>query len=505
MKKTILIILLAFFISSVFSQGYKIKIKINHLKNDTLILAHHFNAQMYPDDTLIVDSKGVGILEGKEPLIGGMYILFMPNKTYFDFLIGDNQEFSIENDTVDFLKNAKFTNSKENELFVSYQRLMIEKRKEADELNKKKKEAKNDKEKEKITEKLKNIGKEINKYRDKIINENKDLFVSVFLNSTKEVEIPDYPRDEKGDVIDSSFQYHYWRNHFLDNFDVADGRLLRTPIYENKIIQYIDKVISQDPDTIMAEVDKLIKLSRSSKELFRYMLITLHNHYAESKVMCQDKVFLYIAEKYYIPEADWSKDDYLEKLKETVKTNKPLRCGEAAPNIEMIYVPAEHFMNAQQDTALIRDVHVGARMTLNNINAKYTILWFWEKDCGHCRKQTPQLYKIFEKLNENGVDLKIMSVHMIGSVEGKKKWIDFVNDKGLYDWFNVWSPYSYEYKEKYGIKSTPIIFILDKEKKIIAKKLSPIQVEHLIYELEKRDGNILKDYVFEKEPNKKKH
>ena len=64
--------------------------------------------------------------------------------------------------------------------------------------------------------------------------------------------------------------------------------------------------------------------------------------------------------------------------------------------------------------------------------------------------------------------------------DGKVKWTDFVNEHKLYNWINAWNPYSYDYKIKYDILSTPQIYLLDKNKKIIAKKIAVEQVEDII-------------------------
>jgi hypothetical protein len=51
---------------------------------------------------------------------------------------------------------------------------------------------------------------------------------------------------------------------------------------------------------------------------------------------------------------------------------------------------------------------------------------------------------------------------------------------------NAWNPYSYEYKLKYDILTTPQIFILDENKTIIAKKVGPEQVEEILLSLYKK-------------------
>lgn len=485
MRKLYLTILSLVFAFQANAQGYEIKVKIGNLSGDSLILGHHFNAQMYPDDTIVLNKKGEGVFKGDTALPGGMYFVFLPGKTYFDILIGDDQHFTIENDTTDFLQNMKVIDNECLKLFVDYQKVMVDIRNQANDLNKQKEAEKDEKNKEKINEKLKKLGEELNGARDKIIEEHPELFVAVFLKATKEVEIPEPPKDENGVITDSSFQYRYYRHHFFDNFDISDARLLRTPIYENKIKQYIDKVIPQIPDSIIPEVDMLVEKSRSSDELFKYMLITLNNHYAKSKVMGMDAVFLHIAEKYYIPEATWSTEEYINKLKENVAGQKNLILGKTAPDMRMVWVPSDHFIECENDTSLIRDVSVGGWIDMHKIEANYLILWFWEKDCGHCRKSTPKLYEIYEELKDEGV--KVMAVHMIGGYEGKEKWVDFVNEHALYDWINVWNPFSFEYKKNYDIKSTPVIYLLDKDKKIIGKRLSVEQTGDYIKQLIKRD------------------
>jgi len=73
-----------------------------------------------------------------------------------------------------------------------------------------------------------------------------------------------------------------------------------------------------------------------------------------------------------------------------------------------------------------------------------------------------------------------LSISTLFGEDGKIKWVDFVNEHGLYDWINAWNPYSYDFKLKYDVTSTPQIYILDENKQIVAKKIGPEQVEEII-------------------------
>jgi hypothetical protein len=71
--------------------------------------------------------------------------------------------------------------------------------------------------------------------------------------------------------------------------------------------------------------------------------------------------------------------------------------------------------------------------------------------------------------------LQIITVQcVIGDKSDKGKWIDFINDKELYGWTNAWSPYSYKFKELYGIISVPVFYLLDEKFDIIIRNV-PIE------------------------------
>ncbi len=458
-------------------KGYSIDLCIPNLPEKEIILGHRFNDALLPDDTLTLNQQGCGTFAGDEKLPGGMYFIYLPNQSLFDVLLDRDQVFSIKTDTTEFLVNTTFQGSALNEAFYEYQRFLTEKRQKAMQLQQSLKDAEPGN-KTAIQEQLDNLTAEVNKNMDRFVAENKDNFLSSFILATRDVKVPEPPKNEKGEVIDSMFQYKYYRAHYFDNFNPADPRLLRTPFYKNKIITYLDKVIPQIPDTLITEIDWLIEESRAGEELFRFMLVELFNKYAQSQIMGMDKVFIHIAENYYIPEAEWSDSAFIANLKEEVKKQKPLLIGNKAPDIDLITIPEDHFMMATDDPELKKNVYVGGEMHLYDVDADYTVLAFWEADCGHCKKTIPQLYKIVQDMDEYNIE--VIAVHMLGGEEGKVKWVDFINEHGIYHWTNTWNPYSYQYKIDYAIKSSPVIFVLNEDKEIIAKKLNPEQVKEII-------------------------
>ena len=427
-------------------QGFEIKIKIPVLKDSSVLIGHHFAgaSTLYPDDTIKLDKKGMGVFKGKKAFPSGMYVIFLPaTKKYFDIFLSANQKFSIEADSSNFMKTVHFSNSPENQLFYEYQNLISSKREIADKLFEIKKKSDSTHQKDSITKIIDNISEEVTSYTQKLIRENPTMSFAIFLKALQDIKVPDPPKDAQGKVTDSTFQYKYYLKHYFDNFNVADDRLLRTPIYEQKVKNYIDKVVPQIPDSLNKAIDMLLGTAQKDNEVFRYLLVTLFNEYASSQIMGMDAVLVHIAEKWYLPYATWSDNDFKEKLKKEIAKKKPNQLGYIAPNLKLVQVPNDHFLVAKTDTALKSNPYVGNPLNLHDIKAKFLVMIFWEADCGHCKKAVPLLYdSVYPLIKDKGV--KILAIHMIASVEGKRKWIDFVNEHQLYDWINAWSPYSYE-------------------------------------------------------------
>ena len=72
----------------------------------------------------------------------------------------------------------------------------------------------------------------------------------------------------------------------------------------------------------------------------------------------------------------------------------------------------------------------------------------------------------------------------------KVKWIQFIKENNLKDWIHVYQPEEIKkaiadsqrpgYKQLYDITQTPTLYLLDKEKRIIAKKLMLQQMDDML-------------------------
>ncbi|NPA37875.1 MAG: redoxin domain-containing protein [Chlorobi bacterium] len=455
---------------SVFSQGYNIKTTIEGIKDTSIILGYYFNKQIFVKDTVETNADSKAVFKGDEPLNGGIYIIYLPDKSFFDVLISDDQDFSIETKDGDLVNSQKITGATESEAFLEYQQFLKKKQNEAKELQKElQKYKKGTKEYDKVLNKLKNIKSEVDKKMDEIIAAHPDTFLAHFLQSTKEIEIPDFNISDTVANKDSVLkikQYQYYVDHYFDNINLNDERLLRTPVFTDKLERYFTKILVQQPDTLINHADEIIN-STSDPKMKKYLIQYLFNMATESKIMGMDKMVVYMAEKYYLSGmADWADSTFLTELRERVAKMKPNLIGNTAPDLKLVSPEGQYYR-------------------LSEVRAPITILVFWEPNCGHCKKEIPKLKElVWDKYNKDGV--KIFAVY---TQVDTKPWNEFIEKHDLYEWINVYDPYNQSgFRFLYDIYSTPTIYVLDKNKKIIGKRIGVEQLPGFIdYQLKKND------------------
>lgn len=458
-------------------KGYDIKIKVNGYNKGTVYLANYFGDKQYYADTSEIDKTGWATFKKSKPLLGGIYMAVFPGMKYFEFIFTE-PKFTMETDTFDMVKNMKIKGSKENELFFQYLHFINNQSKEMQPLQEKLKaiQETNPLEADKIKEQLIAMDNEVKKYRLQFIENNKGTFVAKMFRAMSEPDTPEMPTLPDG-TKDSSFPFRYFKTHYWDGFDFSDDRLVRTPVFHNKLKKYFSQLVVQVPDSINKEADWLIEKIGNSKELFKYTVHYITNTYEKSNIMGMDAVFVHMGLNYYLTgKAFWMDSLNLKKFEERVKTLEPLLIGKTAHNISLIDITGKNWVK------------------LHDIKAEFTILAFWDPDCGHCKKEIPKLAEYY-----NTVKHKNIKVYAVSSHEDEK-WREFVKEKQL-DFINVAVPAkvfsdqnytneivlsgltdtkSLNYHNTFDIYSTPVIYLLDKDKKIIAKRLDVENLEKLI-------------------------
>ncbi len=466
MIRSILALILLTFSGIAFSQaekGYEIKIRIKGYTGKKMFLGNYFGDKEYLKDSAEVNKKGWFVFKREEPLPCGIYsaINAERNMRMLEFVVSsEEQQFSLETDSANSILEMKVSGSKDNMLFNSYQQYMVQKSKRRQELAKQYYDLKNRQSDsaEFIKQELDAMDDDYNGFRDKLISENPGTLTARVLLSLKDIEVPDPPMNPDGSV-DSLFQYRYYKAHYWDNVDFTEDCLVRTPFFHSKLERYMTKVIVQYPDSIIAAADRLVAMSKGKKELYHYIVWWVTMNYERSQYMCMDAVPVHMWKNYYQwPEAFWVDTATMMRIRDREKVLEPLCCRKTAPNL------------------IMRDSSLRKYVSLHGVKAKYTVLLFWDPDCSHCKKEIPIIKKMYDSLHAQ-YDVEIYAV---GVEQELEKWKQFIIDNDL-NWINVIDIYNEtNFRYTYDINSTPIIYLLDEDKKIIAKKMDGKQLEDIL-------------------------
>ncbi|MDI9356544.1 MAG: redoxin domain-containing protein [Chitinophagaceae bacterium] len=420
-----------------------------------IILGYHFADQKYAVDTVITDEMGKVVFYGDTELKPGMYFLYNPNEIWFDFIVKE-QDFSLTFSKKELYKDLEVKNSLENELFKEFQLQMLAANILKDSILKSFKQTSKKEDTIAAQKKLIDIEKEVSNNRKSIIKKAPNSLVANILMLMERPEPPDYKEIKDTDKRRTA-QLQYYKNHFLDNIHFKDIGLLRTPLLKVTVEEFFDKVVVPHPDTILYYCDKIIRESEFDAELFRFWLVTFFNKYEKSDIMGMEVIWVTLAEKYYLTgKADWLKPEDLTNLQEEVDFLRPNLIGKIAPRLHLL------------DTAL-------NPLYLEQMNAKYMVLFFYDPNCGTCIKKTPELGALYPQLK--ALNAEVLAVCVPTKVD---EWKNYVK-KNKMKWLNGADPNTQSnFRHDYNVRYTPQIYILDNKKRIIAKKLDTSQIIEFI-------------------------
>ncbi len=123
----------------------------------------------------------------------------------------------------------------------------------------------------------------------------------------------------------------------------------------------------------------------------------------------------------------------------------------------------------------------GKTVALSDIIGKVTIIDFWASWCKPCRRENPNVVKVYKKYHDKGLEIISVSLDRNGQ---KDRWLKAIEDDKM-DWYHVSNlQYWNEPVAKlYNVKSIPATFILDENGIIVAKSLRGAALENKIAEM----------------------
>jgi thiol-disulfide isomerase/thioredoxin len=448
--------------------GYQIDVQLKPYKNTQVYLGYYYGEVRALADSAKLDAASKGTFKGKEPLPGGIYFIVTPSKQIMlELLIDKDQRFSISADSANLPASVKFSGSEENRQFQEYSLYTGTMGMKVNQLNQQLATAKTKKDSADINSKVRTYTTNLQKFRDSISKKYPGSFLEALLKAMQEPNIPPATQ-HPGGKYDSNFVYHYYKDHYWDDMSYTDDRMARTPFFESKLEKYYRDLVSPNPDSLIKEIDHMLLYSRASKEMYKFLMVHFVQKYINPQYMGQDAVFVHLFEKYInANKAEFFTPQYKDFAAKRAYSLMANLIGRQAPQLYMI-----DSLNKPK--------------SLYSGNSKFTVVVFWDPTCSHCKEIVPKVDSIYEAAWKN-LGVQVYAVKTDGT---REQWLNFIKEHHLNGWTHVFPEPGKDdaeiaagrpgYKQLYDVYQTPMLYLLDKDKRIIAKKLTYLQINEVI-------------------------
>ena len=448
--------------------GYNIPVEIKPYANSYVYLGYYYGKVRALADSALLDSHSKGVFKGDSALPGGIYFIVSPSKQImFEMLIDKDQQFSVAADSAKLPFGVAFSGSDVNTQFQRYSAFAGSTGQKINDLNKNLGSAKTGKDSARLYAQVRTLTGSLQHFRDSVTKKDPASFLAALFSAMTEPKIP--PASEHpGGKYDSNFVYEFFKEHYWDGVDFGDDRLVRTPFFEEKLDKYYRDLVSPSPDSLIKEIDKMLLYSRSAKEMYQFLMVRFVQQYINPTYMGQDAVFVHLFEKYInTGKTEFFTPQYKDFATKRAYSLMANLIGRQAPQLDMV------------DTA-------NKPMPLYSQTAPFTVVCFWDPTCSHCKDIVPKVDSIYKaKWKKEGV--KIYAVKTEGPDD---EWKKFIKEHDLEGWVHVYQLPSKEeedarmerpsYKQLYDVYQTPLLYLLDQDKRIIAKKLNYLQIDEVI-------------------------
>lgn len=462
MKNTLVTAIFILQLSICAAQGYNITFKSN-VNYGEAFLAFYQGKNLNVQDSAMINNQGIAVFKNKVALPGGIYAVVYGDKKFSsDFLIDKEQTITITADTQRLAKTI-ITGSKDNAVFAAYQNFVAEKGRLLVAEKKAFETATSAADSALHEKKYNELNSEINNYRYNIINNEPKSMMAALLLAMKG---PAQPQTIPITAKDSLDNYYFYKEHYWDGFSFSDSRLVRTPFFLPRLETYYREVMQQgQTDTIIRDIDYKLLLARTAPEMYKFLLNWFTDEYINPKYMGQDAIFVHLYEKYHSKGlTSWLNEKQMKTITDRAYMQMSNLIGEQAANIEML--------DTKEDTVSLYDVQ-----------SPYTLVVFWDPTCGHCKEEIPKIDSIYRaSWKEKG-----MKIFAVLTEKTEPVWLKFIQEHKIQDWIHVHqSPEMAEaerlsqrpgYRQSFDVIMTPTLLLLDKDKRIIAKKLNLEQID----------------------------
>jgi len=317
-----------------------------------------------------------------------------------------------------------------------------------------------------IKKQYNSVQNELTKYAVALIQKYPNTFF------TKVVRAEQYPFLDAS--LTDEMRFKELKNNFFKPSDFQDKMLLYSNVLSDKILAYInlyrnsEYTEQQQTDEFIQAANTLLTIAKAGdSKVYNYTLDYVIEGFNEIK---QDAVLAYISDNFMLTNSCGIEDEKLKQILQKTADYKRTSIGANAPEI-IFKASGLGLITTEKQQA----------NKLSDIRSDYTLVIFWASWCPHCTGEIPKIKKVIEEFQNKHPDENLVPV-FISIDKEEKPWKDYIENNKLSEFINLceFKGWNGEIGKSYDLNATPSMFLLDKNKKIIAK---PINAEQLINDM----------------------
>lgn len=460
MKKIILLFYLFVFVFYIEAQNsYQIKLKITNPPTQTAKLYRFYGIRpIFVDSTKIDEQATFNFLLSEDSPVG-FYRLKISEKDVIDFIFNKNTV-EMKTEYPQIYKNLEFQNSFENTVYYSHLQTQSRFDAQANRLRNNNLDifASENTGPHALAMRKMVLGiyQQKQKNSKQIIGAYSNTYASKIIQAQMEVYSPDFDTlflqgEEK------EHEFDYLRTHYFDNVDFSYGNLVNSPVLPLKYNQYINQYMpnaSQDSlKSIVTNIMNKVTVNDTINDFtFNYFL----NNFTRREM---HTTMMWFLDNFTLSTACQTETEKIS-IDEKLEIISRLAIGNQLPPLEM---PTTD----------------GTIINVHDVDADAVLLIFWKSDCAHCHELMPKLVPLYEKYRKKKLEIIAVSVD-----DNKDEWTKTLEHFN-FPWINISDLKGLQspYLKNFNIIFTPKIYLLDKERKIIAKPFTIIEIEEALKEL----------------------